>query len=177
MSLVGISIKGSVCNTVSSSFECRPGRISLRIPKSSFICRGTFVSTDSDFNWLWHSYFVLGRMRHPANRYVFVNKLLQSSRCLPIRGLATSPGNSTPMEWLTRDVREGTDHIPQTARGRDMKTGKMKTKIHTKTELHIDRSNNTNSTFGFYRPRAKNFGAPPRCSVPPLPAFCWRPRQ
>jgi len=81
------------------------------------------------------------------------------------------------MEWLTRDVREGTDHIPQTARGRDMKTGKMKTKIHTKTELHIDRSNNTNSTFGFYRPRAKNFGAPPRCSVPPLPAFCWRPRQ
>jgi hypothetical protein len=46
-----------------------------------------------------------------------------------------------------------------------MKTGKMKSKIHTKTESHINRSN-TNSTFGFCRPRAKKL----RCTIAMLGA-------
>ena len=42
-----------------------------------------------------------------------------------------------------------------TARGRDMKTRKMKREIHMKTESHINRSNNPNSAFGFSRPRRR----------------------
>jgi Type I phosphodiesterase / nucleotide pyrophosphatase len=36
-----------------------------------------------------------------------------------------------------------------------MKTGKMKSKMHMKTESHINRSNNLNSAFGFSRPRPR----------------------
>jgi hypothetical protein len=44
------------------------------------------------------------------------------------------------------------------ASGRDTKTGKMKSKIQMKTESPINRSNNTNSTFGFPRPRPRKLG-------------------
>ena len=42
-----------------------------------------------------------------------------------------------------------------------MKTGKMKSKIHPKTESHIDRSNNRNSIFGFSRLRSQKL----RCTT------------
>src|SRR5260370_42290997 len=38
--------------------------------------------------------------------------------------------------------------------GRDMNTGKMKTRLQMKTESPINRSNNANRTFGFSRPRS-----------------------
>jgi hypothetical protein len=47
-----------------------------------------------------------------------------------------------------------------------MKTGKMKSKIHMKTESHIDRSNSTSGTFGFSRPRAQKL----RCTTAMLGA-------
>jgi hypothetical protein len=47
-----------------------------------------------------------------------------------------------------------------------MKTGKMKSKIHNKTESPINRSNNPNSTFGFLGPRPRKL----RCATAMLGA-------
>src|SRR5262249_1098059 len=67
----------------------------------------------------------------------------------------TSPAKtSLRMEWRTRAVRERSGSQLTDGR-RDMKTGKMKSKIHLKTESLINRSKNTNNTFGFSRPRAQ----------------------
>ena len=58
-------------------------------------------------------------------------------------------------EWLTQAVRERSGSQLTDGSGRDMNTGKMKSKIQTKTESPINRSNNTNNTFGFSHPRTQ----------------------
>jgi hypothetical protein len=90
-----------------------------------------------------------------------VNRLLQSSRCLPTYGLVTSPGNLPP-HGMANTSRKGWERIKtHWGSGRDMKTRRMKSKMHMKTESHINRSNNTNSTFGFSRPRPQKL----RCTT------------
>jgi hypothetical protein len=61
-----------------------------------------------------------------------------------------------------------------------MKTGKMKNKIHMKTESQINRSKNTYSTFGFSRPRTQKlrfttamFGAAVAGTLLAAPAVAW----
>jgi hypothetical protein len=65
------------------------------------------------------------------------------------------------MEWLTRAVRESSGSQLTDRSSRDMKTGKMKSKIHLKTESHIHRPNNRNSIFGFSRLRPQKL----RCTT------------
>jgi Type I phosphodiesterase / nucleotide pyrophosphatase len=65
------------------------------------------------------------------------------------------------MEWLTRAVRETSGSQLTDGSSRDMKTGKMKSKIHLKTESSINRSNYGNSIFGFSRLRPQKL----RCTT------------
>jgi hypothetical protein len=65
------------------------------------------------------------------------------------------------MEWLTRAVRETSGSQLTDGSSRDMKTGKMKSKIHLKTESPINRSNYGNSIFGFSRLRPQKL----RCTT------------
>ena len=57
------------------------------------------------------------------------------------------------MEGLTPAVREGSGSQLTDGSARDMKTGRMKSKIQMKIASRINRSNHTDSTFGFSRPR------------------------
>jgi hypothetical protein len=54
----------------------------------------------------------------------------------------------------TEPLREKSGSQLTDGSGRDMNTGKTKSMIQMKTESPINRSNNANRTFGFYRPRS-----------------------
>src|SRR5271165_738860 len=53
----------------------------------------------------------------------------------------------------TEPLREKSGSQLTDGSGRDMNTGKMKSRLQIKTESRINRSNNANRTYGFFRPR------------------------
>ena len=70
-------------------------------------------------------------------------------------GLVTSPGNLPP-PGMANTSRHGKKRITIHGSGRDMKIGKLKSRIPMKTESPIYRSNNANSTFAFSHPRPQS---------------------